>query len=67
VTTEREKMIEELEQLQPSSKARAILLRRDDAGLARAIEKMRADHRRVRETGRMEASGMGLRVVDRAV
>jgi hypothetical protein len=66
VTTEREKMIEELEQLQPSSKARAILLRRDDAGLARAIEKIRNDRQRVRETGRMEASGFDLRIVDRA-
>lgn len=61
--TERDRMERELERLEPSRRARAVHLRRDDASLAAALERMKADEDRVRREGHIASSGFGLRPV----
>lgn len=61
----RKEMEAELAELLPSSRAQAILLRRDDAGLARAIDRLRNDRDEVRRSGHIAAAGIDLRVVER--
>lgn len=66
MTPERKKMEDELEQLLPSSRARAVYLRRDDAGLADVIDRLRSDRERAQRDGHIASAGIDLRLVERA-
>lgn len=66
MTPERKKMEDELAQLLPSSRARAVYLRRDDAGLADLIDRLRADRAKALRHGHIAAAGVDLRRVERA-
>ena len=56
----------ELKRYVRSEGARAIHLRRDDAGMAKALERMRQAEERTRRQGHIDSTGIGLRIVTRA-
>lgn len=66
MTPERKRMEDELAQLLPSSRARAVYLRRDDTGLAELIDRLRADRAKAIREGHIAAAGVDLRLVERA-
>ena len=61
---ERQRLTEELERLEPSTRAREIYLRKDNAGLARVIARMKEDHELARRVGHINATGLWLKTED---
>ena len=60
---EREQLIAELTQLLAHERSREIYLRRDNAGLARVVARLRNNRELVRRIGRMAVAGSDLRIV----